>query len=180
MGPDRAPRTIAGRPRPHGGSKGVGIEAEGIAHEADGHRDLVVERAEQPGGRERLPGRVQRREAAHHARVAERLAEQRDEQRTRTAVRPGAAFLTIGGCGVAGFWTVFAPMASTYTVEAHKLGMQIFWSIPVVGLVLAIPGGWARGTEWRSLEPRQRHLSDRAGEKLSLDLATQSGLGLQM
>ena len=41
--------------RLHGGGQGAGIEAERIAHEADGYRDLVVERARQPGKRER-PG----------------------------------------------------------------------------------------------------------------------------
>ena len=53
-----------------------------------GHPDLVVELAEQPGGRERLPPRVEGRDAAHHARVAQCLAQQLDEQCAHAAVRP--------------------------------------------------------------------------------------------
>jgi len=64
------------------------IDPERIAHEADGQRDLVVERARQPGDGERLPPRVDRRDAAHHARVAQCLAQQLDEQCAYAAIRP--------------------------------------------------------------------------------------------
>ena len=47
-----------------------------LTHERDRQPDLVAERAGEPGDGERLPPRVKRRLAAHHARVAERLAEE--------------------------------------------------------------------------------------------------------
>jgi hypothetical protein len=42
---------MTGSPAPHGGGEHVGIEPEGITHEADRERDLVVEVAHEPPSR---------------------------------------------------------------------------------------------------------------------------------
>src|SRR5262249_13128400 len=54
-----------------------------------GQHEVAVDRAREPGDGQRLPPRLQGSDAPHHARVAERLAEQLDVERSHAAAING-------------------------------------------------------------------------------------------